>query len=472
VIPKVIHRIWLGPKPIPEESEGYWQRFSELHPGWELRTWTDNDYSWLANQELFESARTWTSRSDVLRFELLARYGGVYVDVDIEPLRSLEPLLGHGAFAGWEDDQAICGAVMGAEPAHPAVGALVDALPAWTVGRPNADPSTWAGPRFLTAQWRGREDVMLLRPEAFYPIHWRNHRRSARYGPRTYAVHHWAKNWGRVDDPSLSILMCWTDRGDPWRRQVKEWVETYWRAHIPEAEFVIGTDGGGEEFSRSAAFNDAASRATGEVCCFLDADCVISSATVLEAARLVQGARIWVVPWHTSFRMTEEATRSIIGSNPASFDPPNRPRARDFRGRESGIGLRFGGFCEVLPRAAFEAVGGWPEAFQGWGSEDIGFSLAMDTLWGPHYVPRVNGLHLWHPRPELRTRNAAQEIAFWEAFGDEAAMRTLTGVDGNSIPELPRPALPRGWLSSDSLRRVPRQVPGDREAFLRAMVSG
>lgn len=197
-IPKLISRIWLGPRPIPPEFEVFWDSFQEIHAGWEFRTWTSaDDYSWLSNRDLFERATTWTSRSDVLRFELLAK-GGIYVDVDVEPLKSLEPLLGLGAFAGYEDARNLCGAVMGAEPGHPAIAALIEALPGWVGGRRKAKPSEWAGPVFLTAQWVGRDDVTLLSRKAFYPLHWRQRDRVNGHYPDSYVIHRWAKSWERV----------------------------------------------------------------------------------------------------------------------------------------------------------------------------------------------------------------------------------------------------------------------------------
>jgi hypothetical protein len=449
LIPRLLHRIWLGSAPIPPKAEDHWASFGRLHPGFELRTWTDaDDYSWLRNRELFERASTWTSRSDVLRFELLARFGGVYVDVDVEPVRSFEPLLTHGAFAGWEDPHAICGAVMGAERGHPAIEALIVGLGSWTQGRPTAPPNVWAGPTYLTAQWAGREDVALLEPAAFYPVHWSRPRSRSRPQPETFAIHHWERSWGRVKEPKLSVLMAWTDRGDGWRRDVKDWVERYWRTHLPEAEFVLGSDGGRELFNRSACFNDAAARSSGDVLFTLDADCVLDPAVIRQAATAVTDHRVWAVPWYTNYRLTEERTSQIIAEDPERFDPPDPPGIRWFDGREAGIGMRFAGFCEVIPRAAWELVGGMDERFEGWGSEDIGMMLALDTLWGPHIVPRSGALHLWHERPmNSGTMNPTRELAYWEAAGDPAAMRDLSGARGSERSS-DHVRAPAGWLVS------------------------
>ncbi len=439
-----------------------------MHPGFEFRTWTDaDDYSWLRNKVLFDQAKTWTSRSDVLRFEILARYGGIYVDVDVEPLRSFGSLCEHAAFAGREDQRSICGAVMGAEAGHPAVQALVEALPGWTSGRVGAEPQTWAGPAFLTSQWDGRTDVTILDPAAFYPIHWSRNVRPVRYRPETYSVHHWSRSWDRVTEPTLSILMAWTDKGDRWRSGVKDWVERYWRSHVPSAEFIVGTDGERELFNRSACFNDAASRASGDVLFTLDADCVLNPAVVKQAVSAVSDQRAWAVPWFTNYRLSHHRTAEIITAAPETFETPDPPPAFWYEGREAGIGMRFAGFCALVPRPAWELVGGMDEGFEGWGSEDIGFMLALDTLWGPHLVPRSGALHLWHERPmSSGTMNPERELAYWRANADRAAMAELIGSSGIE-PTNAGVRVPPGWRSSADVKKREAQ----RVRFLQGVIA-
>jgi mannosyltransferase OCH1-like enzyme len=57
VIPKTLHRIWVG-GPMPEHYREYGRRWEELHPGWSFRLWTNEDFTngWLENQDLFDRA--------------------------------------------------------------------------------------------------------------------------------------------------------------------------------------------------------------------------------------------------------------------------------------------------------------------------------------------------------------------------------------------------------------------------------
>ena len=121
---------------------------------------------------------------------------------------------------------------------------------------------------------------------------------------------------------------------------------------------------------------------------------------------------------------------------------PTPPPARDIDGNEGSGPLNvFGAMCQIMPREAFEAVGGWDERFRGWGGEDYAFARALDTLWGPHKNTANDILHLWHPRitggrgPDWTVKMWANQLEprvndelssrYGRAFGDVTEMRKL-----------------------------------------------
>lgn len=90
-IPKIIHQIWLG-GPLPEKYLSLQQSWQQHHPDWEYRLWSDAD---LADfpftcRDRFDLAINKGEQSDILRYEILYRYGGLYVDTDFECLRSFD----------------------------------------------------------------------------------------------------------------------------------------------------------------------------------------------------------------------------------------------------------------------------------------------------------------------------------------------------------------------------------------------
>lgn len=209
MIPTTFHRIWFS-EPIPDRFEGYWERLRELHPGWQFRTWADPEelLPWMRNGELFESFTDYPAayafRADVARYEILYRFGGVYVDTDVEPLRSFDPLLADGRpFAAWCSDSELDPAVIASPADHPAIALLVEDLAqvlAWRKAGKATSPPGSTGPRYLTPRWRARADVLRLPPSAFFPYHWADREAGHARPPwptRSFAVHHWNAGWKR-----------------------------------------------------------------------------------------------------------------------------------------------------------------------------------------------------------------------------------------------------------------------------------
>ncbi len=121
LIPRIFHQIWVGPDPLPEEHARYQQTWLDHHPGWELRLWTDDDLpDGLRRPEAYERLRSPVERGDILRLELVCRFGGVHVDTDFECLRSIEPLIeGAGFFIGRTKEDRSNNALFGAVAEHP-----------------------------------------------------------------------------------------------------------------------------------------------------------------------------------------------------------------------------------------------------------------------------------------------------------------------------------------------------------------
>src|SRR5919202_2439008 len=200
LIPRIIHRVWLGDAPIPAEYEAYAETWARHHPEWELRLWRDADLPPLRNQELYDAASSFTQKSDIARYEILLRYGGVYVDTDFECLRALDGLLeGLDAFIGTEDGAHLSIGLMGAVPGHPLFEAIVDALPASLAARPDAPTNHTTGPHLVTrlvaANPLLQERVHVFDSELFYPYLYNESYRRDEAFPEAYAVHHWAGSW-------------------------------------------------------------------------------------------------------------------------------------------------------------------------------------------------------------------------------------------------------------------------------------
>ncbi len=212
LIPRVFHRVWFGGT-MPQEFVRFGETWLEQNPGWEMRLWGESDLPPLRNQDLYDAAEGYAEKSDIVRFELLLLFGGVYLDCDFECLRGIEQvLLGVEAFAAFEDDIQVATGIMGAIPGHPFVDYLVSSLPASVKENGTACPVVSTGPGYLTRRladfdFTGAAPVTLFPSTYFYPYSWdQKYRRYERFD-QAYAVHHWAASWKQSSEPRLKGLV-------------------------------------------------------------------------------------------------------------------------------------------------------------------------------------------------------------------------------------------------------------------------
>jgi hypothetical protein len=94
IIPKVIHQIWLGNNSIPANYKYYLETWRQYHPDWEIKLWTIKEIEAenFASMDLFYRARGYAEQSDIIRYEILYRYGGLYIDTDVQCFANFDEL--------------------------------------------------------------------------------------------------------------------------------------------------------------------------------------------------------------------------------------------------------------------------------------------------------------------------------------------------------------------------------------------
>ena len=222
LIPRIFHQIWVGPDPFPEAYGRYQRSWLERHPGWELRFWTeDNLPGGLRRPEADDRLRAPAERANILRLELLWRFGGVYTDTDFECLRSIEPLIeGAELFISLAKPGKVNNALMGSVAGHQLLDEALDAIrPREFFGHDKAATGT----RFLDGLLLDRPGVTLLDPELFYP-----QTPSGRHD--AYAVHDMARSW---KDPEL--LRLDVERAERKLERAQNDIRK-WRTRYAEAE--------------------------------------------------------------------------------------------------------------------------------------------------------------------------------------------------------------------------------------------
>ena len=165
-IPKLIHRAWFGPREMPNEYVQYGERWKELNPDWQVIEWGYDNRPPLINESLFVNCgMEWTpiagaakttsiiqvAQADLLGYELLYRYGGLYVNTDMEPLRPIPDEFTQMdiLLANEIDDWLISNAWMMSAPQQPLIRAVIDAIPG-NIATETRSIDWQTGPKLLT----------------------------------------------------------------------------------------------------------------------------------------------------------------------------------------------------------------------------------------------------------------------------------------------------------------------------------
>jgi mannosyltransferase OCH1-like enzyme len=94
VIPKKLHMIWVGENKEPDYVSNNYNKWKLLMPDWEIKLWTNNDItSDYFPIDLIEKCIKGVQKADIMRYFIINKFGGVYMDCDVTPYKSLEPII-------------------------------------------------------------------------------------------------------------------------------------------------------------------------------------------------------------------------------------------------------------------------------------------------------------------------------------------------------------------------------------------
>jgi len=97
-IPLLLHQAWKTSS-VPESFLKLSSAWKSMYPAWHYVLWTEDDnrqflknhYPWFLR--FYDSYPQAAAKADLMRYFYMLYYGGMYVNLDLESLRSLEPVL-------------------------------------------------------------------------------------------------------------------------------------------------------------------------------------------------------------------------------------------------------------------------------------------------------------------------------------------------------------------------------------------
>lgn len=115
MIPKKIHYCWFGGKPKPDKVNKMIDSWKKYCPDYEIKEWNETNFDINTNLYCKEAynLKKWAFVSDVARLYALYNEGGIYMDTDVEVIRTFDDLLNDNGFLGFECTSCISTAVIG-----------------------------------------------------------------------------------------------------------------------------------------------------------------------------------------------------------------------------------------------------------------------------------------------------------------------------------------------------------------------
>ena len=177
-------------------------------------------------------------------------------------------------------------------------------------------------------------------------------------------------------NPTVSILIPFRS-DDPHRQRLWQHCRTLWQHS--EYELVEGRDAGTGPFNIAEAFNDAASRATGDFLILFGADHLPDMGRVEWAIEQLR-FHPWVPLYAETAGLSKQDTFAILNG----YDPAKVPVTDVAPFCTAIIGIRRDSWVRFDTR------------FQGWGGEDTAWRMLLEHLYGPAPTPTGRLLCLWH----------------------------------------------------------------------------
>lgn len=225
MIPKVIHYCWFGGNPEPECVKKCIASWRKYCPDYEIKRWDESNYDVHKNQYMSDAYKEgkWAFVSDYCRIDVVYQYGGIYMDTDVEMIKSFDSLLVEKMFCGFESRDPIgvkrgeaieysvnLGLGYGAEQNHPYLKEILDLYQTLEFYNKDGSLNLVACPRYQTQilakhgliannQTQRLSDCIAYSPEFFCPQS--NVTDQMLYSlEKSYSIHHFTVSWASTKD--------------------------------------------------------------------------------------------------------------------------------------------------------------------------------------------------------------------------------------------------------------------------------
>lgn len=205
IIPPIIHFCWFGQKQIPEKYLEYMSTWKKYCPNYEIVKWDETNFD--VNQHpytkwAYENEK-WPFISDYARLNVLFNHGGIYLDTDVELIKSLDDLRRYRAFIGYESFQMVAtGLGIGACKGNSIIKEMLDDYDNVDINHISDYPCTVYQSNYLEKRGLRRNNTFQILDDgecvvlpSDYLCGIRLYTRVRQITEHTVSLHHYLGNW-------------------------------------------------------------------------------------------------------------------------------------------------------------------------------------------------------------------------------------------------------------------------------------
>lgn len=219
MIPKVIHYCWFGNNPLPMQFKLYIDTWKKYCPEYKIIEWNETNFDLRCNKYVQQASelKKWAFVSDYARLKVIYEEGGIYLDTDVELLKSLDSLLMNKAFMGLEppDYGIATGLGFGAEKGSSILKELMSIYDSMNFINNDGTLNTQTCVKITTNYFMKKgfhtcneiqivDDVTLYPTEYFCPMNWLDG--SINITKNTFSIHHYDYSWASEDERKIMLV--------------------------------------------------------------------------------------------------------------------------------------------------------------------------------------------------------------------------------------------------------------------------
>lgn len=196
MIPKIIHYCWLSGDEIPDTLKKCMESWRKYLPDYTFMLWDRSRFDiesvpWV--KEAFE-VKKYAFAADYIRLYAVYNYGGIYMDMDVEVLKSLNPMLTRPYILGYEKQNGIEAGIFGGEKGGEWLKKCLDYYDGRHFIDKNGEMDTLPLPRIMYKCLSDDIKTMTIFPNEYLTAK-SYYTGEITVTENTYSIHHFAGSW-------------------------------------------------------------------------------------------------------------------------------------------------------------------------------------------------------------------------------------------------------------------------------------